>query len=177
VLAILVIIAALAVPAMQGTFARAALHGGGDLVRGAWAKARFAAMESGQVYAFRFEPNGRRFQIVTLDAVGLPESSELAPDDPDAQQNVADMLRVPKTSLPEGVIFAGGDVATSSQVAAALPGAVEGPWSMPVLFRPDGTTSDASITLINDRKQSIRVTLRGLTGISNATDVGDEELP
>ena len=40
----------------------------GDLLRGAWARGRLAAMQSGQTYVFRFEPNGSRFQFVTLDA-------------------------------------------------------------------------------------------------------------
>jgi hypothetical protein len=162
---------------MQGTFSRAALNGGGDTLRGAWAKARLAAMQSGQVYAFRFEPNGSRFQIVALNAIGLPESSELAPDDPEAARDVSDMLRLPTSRLPEGVVFAGGDIGASNQVAATMPETAAGPWSMPVLFRPDGTTSDASILLTNDRQQTIRVTLRGLTGISNVTDASDEGLP
>jgi hypothetical protein len=177
VLALLVVVAALAVPTMQGTFARAALDGGSDLLRGAWGKARLAAMQSGQVYAFRFEPNGSRFQIVTLSAMGLPETSELVADDPDAARGVADMLRLPNNRLPEGVVFAAGDIAASNQVSATLPESTAGPWSMPVLFRPDGTTSDASIVLVNDRQQTIRVTLRGLTGLSSATNVGDEALP
>jgi hypothetical protein len=177
VLALLVVVAALAVPAMQGTFSRAALHGGGDLLRGAWAKARLAAMQSGQVYAFRFEPNGSRFQIVALNAIGLPESSEMAPDDPDTAHDVSDMLRLPTSRLPEGVVFAAGDISASNQVSAIMPESSAGPWSMPVLFRPDGTTSDASILLTNDRQQTIRVTLRGLTGISNTIDAGDEVLP
>jgi hypothetical protein len=173
----LVVIAALAVPLMEGAFSRAALHGGSDLVRGAWAKARLAAMQSGQIYAFRFEPNGSRFQIVTLDAIGMPQTIRLEPDDPDAQRSVADILRLSQDRVPEGVLFAAGDIATSSQVTATLPEAASGPWSAPILFRPDGTTSDASIVLVNDRQQTLRVTLRGLTGISNATDVGDEVLP
>jgi hypothetical protein len=45
------------------------------------------------------------------------------------------------------------------------------------LFNPDGTTSDASILLQNDTGQTIRVTLRGLTGVADASDVGQEAAP
>ena len=50
-------------------------------------------------------------------------------------------------------------------------------WSPPILFNPDGTTSDASLVLQNDKGQTIRVTLRGLTGIADASDVGREAMP
>jgi hypothetical protein len=50
-------------------------------------------------------------------------------------------------------------------------------WSPPILFKPDGTTSDASVVLQNDRGETIRVTLRGLTGIASASEVGSEAVP
>jgi hypothetical protein len=52
-----------------------------------------------------------------------------------------------------------------------------GAWSSPVLFHPDGTTSDATVVLANDAGQTVRVTLRGLTGSSNVSDVGAEVGP
>ena len=177
VMALLVVISSFAVPLMHGAIHRRALQSGGDLVRGAWAKARLAAMQSGQTCAFRFEPSGSRFQIAALNQLGLPETSELPPDEPDAQYEVADMLRVPRNRLPEGVVFAAGEVSTSMHVMAMLPDAGGGPWSSPILFHPDGTTSDASVLLANAQQQTMRVTLRGLTGISNTTDVGTEAAP
>jgi len=175
VLALLVVIGSFAIPLMDGGLARAALVGGGDLLRGAWAKARLTAMQSGQTHAFRFEPAGSRFQIVELGQLGLPEASE-APGEI-AAAAPADMLRLPKNRLPDGVTFVSGDVANSNQVLATMPAAAEGPWSAPILFHPDGTTSDASLLLTNGRQATIRVTLRGLTGISNMTEIGSEALP
>ncbi len=120
VLALLVAIAAISVPAMEGTFSRAALTSGGAVVRGGFAKARLVAMQSGQTQVFRFEPKGARFQIVSLDKLALPESSELPPEDPDTEHAPADILRLSQTRLPDKVIFAAGDVASSNQVAALL---------------------------------------------------------
>jgi len=177
VLTLLVVIGAVSAPLLEGSFSRAELHGAGDLLRGAWAKARLAAMQTGQTCVFRFEPNGSRFQIVALNQLGLPEANELQPDDPNIEHKAVDMLRLSRSRLPDGVVFAAGDVSTSSQLMATLPGAAEGPWSAPVLFHPDGTTSDASVLLSNEQQTTIRVTLRGLTGISNTTDVASEALP
>jgi hypothetical protein len=177
VLALLVILGSLVVPVMEGTLQRGSLYGAGDILRGTWAKARLAAMQSGQTYVFRFEPRGGRFQIVALNELGLPETNEMALDAPDVQQKAVDMLRLPQTRLPDGVVFASGDVATSNQLLATIPGAVEGPWSNPILFHPDGTTSDASLVLSNARQATIRVTLRGLTGVSNTTDAGTGVMP
>jgi hypothetical protein len=134
-------------------------------------------MQTGQTYVFRFDPNGSRFQIVALGDLGMPENSEIEPDDPTAEHKASDMLRLPQSRLPDGVIFAAGDVSTSNQLLATLPAAAEGPWSGAILFHPDGTTSDASLLLSNARQTTLRVTLRGLTGISNTIDADSEALP
>jgi hypothetical protein len=79
--------------------------------------------------------------------------------------------------LPDGVIFADAQVSSSNQLTATLGSTGGGSWSSPILFRPDGTTSDASVLLVNASGMTIRVTLRGLTGISNASEVGKEAVP
>jgi hypothetical protein len=173
-LALLVIIGAMAAPIMEGSFSRAGLQSGAELVRGALARARLAAMESGQTYVFRFEPRASRFQIIALDQLGLPGSEMIAPEDPSAEHDVADMLRLPSSRLPDGVTFAAGDIADSSQVLATLGATNQSAWSAPILFHPDGTTSDASIVLANASLNTVRVTLRGLTGITNTSEVGKE---
>jgi hypothetical protein len=146
------------------------------LLRGAWAKARLAAMQTGHTYAFRFEPGGSRYQIVALNELALPETSELPLDD-NREHKAIDMLRITRNRLPDGVSFTHGDISTSYQLAATLPESAEGPWSAPILFYSDGTTSDASVLLSNDRQMTLRVTLRGLTGISNTSDGSDEHAP
>jgi len=177
VLAILVAIAAITAPAMQGTFSRTALKGGSAIVREAFAKGRLTAVQTGKTQVFRFEPKGARFQLVALDNLALPENGELPPEDKDDDHSPSDMLRLSLTRLPDKVIFASGDVSASNQVASLYGSPKDHVWSQPVLFNPDGTTSDASVVLQNDRGQTIRVTLRGLTGIASASDVGREAVP
>jgi len=173
VLALLVVIGAVSAPLLEGSFSRAGLRSGSDILRGAWARARLAAMESGQSHVFRFEPNGSRFQIIALGEIGLPEGNIIAPDTA-GEHEVADRLRLSQNRLPDGVRFAAGDVSASSQIMATLGTTGEGPWSAPIVFYADGTTSDATVLLANSQQQTIRVTLRGLTGISNTSEVGSE---
>jgi Tfp pilus assembly protein FimT len=175
VLALLVVIGAISAPMVGGSFSRATLHGASDLLRGAWSRARLAAMESGQTYVFRFQPNGRAYQIVTLSDLGALGAEAVPVEAAEGEEDKPeDILRLAKNSLPSGVIFASGEVSASSQVLATLGTASGGAWSSPVLFHPDGTSSDATVVLANDAGQTIRVTLRGLTGGSNVTDVGTE---
>lgn len=176
VLSLLVVIAAISVPAMNGSFSRAHLSAGADLLRDAWSRGRLTAMQSGQIQAFRFEPKGARFQLVALDQLGMPESQSLAPDD-GSEHSEHDILRLAPARLPDNVIFAAGDVASSAQATAMLGSSSDATWSQPIMFNPDGTTSDASLLLQNDQGQTIRVTLRGLTGIASASEVGNEVAP
>jgi hypothetical protein len=176
VLALLVVIGAISAPMLTGSFSRATLHGASDLLRGAWSRARLGAMESGQTYVFRFQPNGRAYQIVTLADLGAI-GAEAVPMEAIAgaeEETPGDIMRLAKNSLPTGVTFASGEVSSSSQVLAMMGAPSGGAWSSPVLFHPDGTTSDASIVLTNVGGQTVRVTLRGLTGSSNVGEVGNE---
>ena len=173
VLALLVVIGAVAAPLMEGSFTHGSAKRGGACAR-RWARARLAAMDSGQTHVFRFEPRASRFQIIMLDQLGMPGSEMIAPEDPTAEHSSADMLRLAQNRLPDGVIFAAGDISDSSQVLATLGTAAQSAWSAPILFHPDGTTTDASVVLSNESLQTVRVTLRGLTGIANTSDVGRE---
>lgn len=177
VLALLVVLSAISIPLLEGSFSRAGLYSGGDLLRGAWAKARLAAMQSGQTHVFRYEPNGSRFQIVALDSLTAPELSELAPEDPETKPEATEFVRLSQNRLPDGIVFNSGNVSSSAQLMATLPTVAEGSWSQPILFHPDGTTSDASLVLANSRNVAIRVTLRGLTGISQTADAEIEASP
>src|SRR4051795_7163201 len=91
VLALLVVIAAIAIPAMGGAFSRASLRGGCDTLRAAWSKARMVAIQKGQTYVFRCEPKGGRFQILALDQIGLPESQEAQAAPADAERAPTDI--------------------------------------------------------------------------------------
>lgn len=195
VLSLLVIISAVAVPYLSGSFSRANLSGAADLVRSELTRGRVAAIESGQAQVFRCEPKGGRFQLQAFEALGdssdtsmnrerSPRSedpSESGAED-DAENSTdedspSDILRLESSRLPSDVIFAALDVSASNRVVAMYGGAGDDAWSAPIVFNPDGTTSDASILLQNDREQTIRINLRGLTGVATTGEIGSEEVP
>ena len=180
VLSLLVIIGAVSAPLLSGSMSRARLQHSGELVRAAWAKSRLAAVRSGDTYVFRYEPQGSRYQIDRLSSLTAPGSTTaVAPliEQADEIEDV-DIFRQSHSTLPQGIVFASGEVAAVPQLAAAAAAAAsEGGWSEPILFYADGSTSDAVVLLANDQQVSLRVTLRGLTGISRASELGREALP
>ncbi len=179
VLALLVVIGAISAPMMEGSFSRARLWHSGDLLRAAWTKSRLAAMDSGQTQAFRMEIRGGHYQLSVWDSVqaaagqtpAMPTVTPSADDDPGFSAEFAD------DCLPEGVVFASAQIAPTTQLDAGPPAVVTSGWSPPILFYPDGTTSDASVLLADQREQTLRLTLRGLTGIAYPGEIGEEAAP
>ena len=47
-------------------------------------------------------------------------------------------------------------------------------WSAPVLFYPDGSCSNSQLTLNNERGAYVTVSLRGLTGMTMASELLSE---
>lgn len=174
VLALLVVVAAVATPLLEGSFSRANLQSAADLLTAAWSRARLAAMESGATHVFRFEPKGSRYQVLTLDQLGAPQSETPELEGLNAEYGIDEMARATQDRLPEGVAFAAAEIAASSQIAATHGETSGTNWSEAILFHPDGTTSDARVLLANGDGQTVRLTLRGLTGITQISDLGRE---
>jgi len=175
VLSLLVIIGAVSVPLLEGTFTRSRLNHAGDLLRGAWARARLAATQSGQTFAFRMEPRGSRYEIVPLAELTDPSAAPQQAAVDMAEEDDDDSARLPENSLPSGVTFANVQVSATSQFQSGP--AADAAWSTPILFHPDGTTSDALILLANEEGLTLRVTLRGLTGTARIGEIGSEAVP
>ena len=178
VLSLLVIIGAVAAPLLSGSMSRARLEHGGELLRAAWAKARLAAMQTGETYVFRYEPLGSRYQIDCLATVSAPGATAAVPvDATPVEIEDVDIFRQSQSTLPQRIVFAAGEVAAVPQLAAAAAATGAGSWSTPILFYADGSTSDAVVQLANEEQVTLRVTLRGLTGISRAGELSSEASP
>ena len=191
VLGLLVVLAGLAVPLWEGSFTSVHLHRATDQVLATWTRTRTAAIESGQVHQFRFRPDTGDYRTEPWPAD--PESpvslaAEQAEDRADADEPSAlpkidvvetDGTTVIQARLPEQIVFTGGWQALDDELGGTdnlrtiqtLQGSVMEDWSEPILFFPDGTTTDASLLLRSERKQYQRATLRGLTGIGRASDI------
>ncbi len=199
VLALLVVVGAMAMPALKGPFANQRLRKAGEMIRVEWNRARIQAMKTGQIQMFRYETDGTIFYVEPY----LTEQDYLEADAMESTARDASMAQSTGTSggpmpgalptveppqlrqreLPDGVIFAGGYFESDSRSAqiqqesqAALMAA--GNQVAPILFYPDGTTSDAELILSNDQQLFVRVTLRSLTGIAKISDLmSANELP
>jgi hypothetical protein len=177
VLALIGAVAVMAWPAMQRPLSNRRLRTAADDVRTEWSQARNEAMRSGQTHAFRCAPEGRRYcsgpgdgQTESLptndDRSSLGDSAADAPLD---EPPPLDGQRI----LPGGVHFVTVEVTEDSAEGEAepLPPDAAG-WSEPIFFYPDGTTSDARLTIANDQGNSMELKLRGLTGTVTVGDIG-----
>jgi hypothetical protein len=183
VLAVLTLVAAVAWPELQKPFASRRLHWAADTVRTQWCQARCEAMKSGHVYAFRYVVRGDRFRTEAeadtgwMSAAG-PETASSATGAAEGHSPASETVFLPVETgtLPEGVTFMPGEPAASEPPATpgaeneAQESAGEG-WSDPILFYPDGTTSDATLVLAGQHRLAIEMMLRGLTGTVTTGDV------
>ena len=185
VLALLVAVAAVAAPSFQRPLANHRIRKSGELVQIAWARARIKAMSSGQMFVFRFQQAGSQYQIApwnreedfleqSLNAVqGVAGGAERV----DVTDNFAAVsVGIVTETLPEDVVFAGAqqDFDARAQELIEQPVATTPlvqAWSQPIVFYPDGTTSDAQVILQNNRQRFVQVDLRGLTGTSLVSEV------
>ncbi len=192
VLAILVSLVGSGWPAISGGLGKSHLRSGAKEVRSELAKARLTAIEQGVPYQFRYHIVSGHFAGAPLSAVHEDEAGFTPVQDvkmDTADNDDAEELPVFELELPEGVVFSAkcdGDadglaVAEFKEPATVereinLPGSDDADWSAPIVFFPNGRTSDAQLTLHNEDGHRIVVTLRGLTGSATVGDVKKVEV-
>ena len=189
VLGVVAAILAVAWPNVLRLTSQQKLVDSAEKVRALAASARMHAIDSGLAYQFRYEPGGRHFVMV-------PFEREFEGVSPTARGTGTALGRFSKASgtLPEGVTFtstARGNSTVSANAAEstaigqkitslALTGLPEAAklesvtWSGPVLFQPDGSSTDAMLDLIDRRHQRVTLKIRGITGATSASRVHQE---
>ncbi len=192
VLALLVIIGAVAVVGLSGSLSGQQLRSGGDEIRIAWTQARIAAMKSGRIHVFRYMPGERQYIVEkwigesdltegTLEEELAPAAAVSGPAASTTGEADEASIRAATTGgeagrLPKGVTFVDGSITETNRSlfaeedAAGTGAAADGAWSPPVLFYPDGQTSDAYVVLRNEDERYVKVTLRSLTGASQVSE-------
>jgi prepilin-type N-terminal cleavage/methylation domain-containing protein len=188
VLAVLALLSSLSWPAVRGMLGKGELREAAKQVRVALVKARLGAIESGVAQSFRYLPGTERFEVVSLPT-SLDEEKRPSPSR--FRQRLSEDEPI-QGFLPQGVIFEENDPRVAAQASprplaaverqvSPLPSAGEGPgvrgrddanWSTPIVFFPNGRSSNARIRLAGPRGLSVEVTLRGTNG---ATRVGPLE--
>jgi hypothetical protein len=180
VLVVLTLIGGFAWPALQGTLQHNRLTRAADQIRAEWGSARLEAMSSGNIIAFRYELGGPQFRIDPLYAAasaqagtgGQAAGTEL-------HESAGDLLqgRSVAGTLPEDVMFNSTDQVVDERVLAVAQAQTlqsvqptsGGTWSPPILFYPDGSTSDAYLTLVNVSDLCVVLSLRGVTGTARTS--------
>ena len=162
VMTMLAALVAVSWPALRGPLDRSRLRSAAKGLRVELAGARLRAIESGTAWQFRFQPGTGRFELApksTTDGarqVGLGTSDSRGPSRDETVPSV----------LAHDVCFRGPETAETPQVdpqGTVQPSQRQ--WSGPIVFYPNGRTSNASIRLGGRRSLYVDVTLRGLTGI------------
>lgn len=198
VVALLAVIASLAAPILTGSFQNVRLRRGADQILSAWSQTRKAAIESGEVHQFRFVPETGRYWTARWlgDELPVEETADgtastnqpattVAPRRvtssaaPSGREEEAAVSGLREGALPDEVTFHAGQMVVDDPLAGErrvdamlARGAEE---STPILFFPDGTTSEASLVLTNAGKRYLRVSLRGLTGVGRTSDLMTSE--
>lgn len=192
VLAVLVGIAALAMPALHGPMEDQKLRKSGDLILGQWAQARVLAMKTGTIHVFKYDIGLDTYRVepwageLNQPLEETTESLQPANQVPDVTalqdpRRVHDPLGIPGQKLPEGVRFFMGDTKMDTRMATLDSASGEltdqgSTAAVPIVFYPDGSSSTARLVLTNDRF-FVDLRLRGLTGLSRSSGlVSQEEL-
>lgn len=184
VLAVLVVLAAFAVPAVNGSLENYRLRKSADTIRSAFANARATASRTGVTHVFRYTPESAQYTIEPwttgdeyLEMSTGPTISTGSSTGGAGTGPTSPLQAVTVTPLPTGIQF--HSVVTNSSMrdmrtmsptgntAGALSGAPQG--ATPILFYSDGSSSNATLTLKNGRGAFVEVKLRGLTGYSTAS--------
>ncbi len=153
VLAVLVVITALAVPAATTVFSGQQLRTTGDVIRARFADCRIRAIKSGDVYGFFYKPGGGEYWMAPVNT-GF---RSLLNGSPPSNQHLLEN---------EVVFIAGETMQDGRSMAAAENVAGEFLTFRPILFYPDGTSQDAVVIVQSKNGLQIQLELRGLTGVS-----------
>jgi hypothetical protein len=155
VVTIVVVAASLVVPSVIGIYERSAIEEAAQQVGVQLRSARLRAIDTGVAYRFRLQVGGRGYIAEPAETPGA------------ATEDSADTCPTITGEVPEGMQFE--EVAARPLMVAAAPEAVAGSaeasaWSLAALFLPDGSAIDSEFAVADSHENSIRFSLRGLTG-------------
>ena len=198
VAALIIVIGGLIYPALTSTTETQSLIRSGDTVRTFFARSRNEAMRSGQTLALRYQIGGNQFIIEPWDTGDSNVESSMSASNfnvlgqlqqaTNTERNVTKRLLQQVQTLPDKVVFAAGTQAFDSRAivqndptlnpnaanvdTSSATDLVDGVWSQPILFYPDGSTSQSEVRIGTDDLQIfVLVRIRGLTGIAYVTKI------
>ena len=168
VLAVIVLVSAIALPLIQKPLQRQEIQKAANAVRTKLFRARIGAMSSSHTYAFQYLCRSGDYRLAPADdASASPGEIASNSGGPGATPDAGDGPRPESGSLPEGIHFMPDntpDPDASDPEAENAPQNSGDGWSDPIMFYPDGTTSDARFIVASDRGFAVHITLRSVTG-------------
>jgi Tfp pilus assembly protein FimT len=155
VLGLIVVLAGFSSPHLMSAFRDNYLKESAESVRVMMAGSRIRAMDTDSIWQFRYEPGGRNFVRIPYEVLGDPE-----------------VMNTMKESgeLPESMKFDGSQSANQKVNPELFEGMAETRdlvsvnWSSPILFFPDGTSTDAEFRIEAEDGGVRRVIVREMTG-------------
>jgi hypothetical protein len=176
VVGILMICAGAVAPSVMGMLANYHLKDGVQKVQSALGSTRVHAIDATSTYEFRFEPGGRHFLAVPTDIEVLNSAGPaVSADGGSLMPAMFESGLLPETlsfqvssngAAPAGAMPAAGDPGWTAGLGR-MPGASDFAsvkWSDPIYFRPDGTATDTTFTVVDTRGAGYRFTIREVTG-------------
>jgi prepilin-type N-terminal cleavage/methylation domain-containing protein len=182
-LALFAAFAAVSVPAIMNTLKSQRLQYAAQQLQADFARGRIEAMESGRIRMMRFQVDVGTYVIQPyLQGNDALESNLVGVGGgmPGGGANTASFSmqsaeqEVRNEELPEGVVFAGNEVEASMrgfQLEQEAGQTMMMSDIRPILFYPDGSTSDAKVFLKSEDGTVLSVKLRGLTGVARIEEV------
>jgi prepilin-type N-terminal cleavage/methylation domain-containing protein len=176
VLAVLVVIGALSWPRMMRYVQENALKQNVDAVRRELASTRMHAIESGLTYQFRYEPTGQQFLVLPFERPNDADSQESGTATPSDQPPTATKAKTVEGRISADFRFdtptdaagqtVGGQQLSDQWLSLLKNGAQysQTTWSPPILFRANGESQDAQLAVKDQTGNSIKLSVRGLTG-------------
>ena len=166
VVAILVLMSALAAPTVLKQMREIRVAQAAESLRETISRSRTYALDAGIDYQFRYEPNGRNFVVLPLELETIDPGSAVdhfeSPNYVRLTGQLNDGLRLqannnesPTLETLEAAWF--GELDNALQLSQAV-------WSLPVIFRFDGTADDAGFQVTTDEQLTADLSIRGLTG-------------
>jgi prepilin-type N-terminal cleavage/methylation domain-containing protein len=143
VMAVLVLLAAIAVPTIDGMYGHVRMSAAVDTVKGIWAEARTNAIDDGVPYRFSVIPGEGKCRLA-------PDRAEFWSGGESSTEGGV----VIQSELPNGISFSSssGDAASD--------------WVAVAIFMPDGSCQDdVEMTLRGQGYAPVSMHIRGLTGV------------
>lgn len=179
VLAILLAITTVTIPVVGRMYDTQRIQQAAIEMRTTLSAARLRAVDHGEVFECRIEPEGRHLVVLPRRDQGIRFGSD--------ESQPATANRRPATgihvALPEPLYFWTADSFREQLAAPALRDLIDGEtlsdrsWSAPMVFAANGTSSDRSFEIRDQAGRAVQIDVRGLTGAARASKVMNRSVP